>query len=54
MGTVLASASGMLFPLRVESTITQPPLSLTMSKTCKFSRRRLNAHSFMCPSVLLK
>lgn len=53
-GTVLLSASGILFPLLVESTITHPPCWLTTSSSCKLSLRRLNAHSPMWPSVLLK
>lgn len=53
-GTVLLSASGMLFPLLVESTTTHPPCRPTTSSSCRFSLRRLNAHSPMWPSVLLK
>lgn len=54
IGTLLLNASGMLFPLLVESTITQPPRLFTTSNICRFSLLKLKLHSPICPSVLLK
>jgi hypothetical protein len=54
MGIVLLNASGIRFPLLVESTITNPPSFMANSTNPRLALRMENDQAFVCPSVDLK